>query len=51
MDKEEERISSLKLMFVYSSWVLLRSGKELFSTYCMTQAQKTQVPHLQKKKK
>lgn len=36
MDKEEERISSLKLMFGVFSWVLLRGGKELFSMYCMT---------------
>lgn len=54
MDKEEERISSLKLMFGVFSWVLLRGGKELFSTYCMTcpenigssSSKKKKNPHL-----
>ena len=51
MDKEEERISSLKLMFAVFSWVLLRGGKELFSMYCMTCPENIGSSSSQKKNK
>lgn len=51
MDKEKERISSLKLMFGVFSWVLLRGGKELFSRYCMACPENTGSSPSQKKKK
>lgn len=38
-------------MFGVFSWVLLRGGKELFSTYCMTCPENTGSSPSQKKKK